>query len=93
MGYKKEGQWRVPVAQFESRGPSNPSGKVALVAVTRGGTVRLLYQNPDTAFQEVKHELDGFSTSGDLLTHATLSPDKGRFLKPPQSCLLKIRLR
>jgi mediator of RNA polymerase II transcription subunit 16 len=75
---KDDDKWTYPFTQYETRGPFNPfPGKPSFVAVTRGGYVKLCYQDPSNAWQDVKHELDGFTTSADLLTHAFLCQDKG----------------
>lgn len=60
-------------------GPHNPSSnKSALVAVTRGGVIRLLLQGQDMRWQDTKAEIDGISTSAELLTHAAMCADKGK---------------
>ena len=59
-------------------GPHNPNGnKPALVAVTRRGLVRLLFQNQGGQWQDVRTEIDSVSTFAGLLTHASLCADKG----------------
>ena len=58
-------------------GPFNPFNKSALVAVSRGGILRLVYQQPDGRWLEVSAEVENFGTSADVLTHASLCADKG----------------
>lgn len=59
-------------------GPHNPNlNKSALVAITRGGTIRLLMQGQDMRWQDAKTELDSISISSELLTHASMCADKG----------------
>lgn len=58
-------------------GPFHPANKSALVAVTRGGLIRLVYQQPDGRWLEASAEIGSISSSVDLLTHASLCADKG----------------
>lgn len=76
---KQNGQWKFAVSQHKLMGPHNPStNKSALVAVTRGGGIRILLQGQDMRWQDAKAEIDGISTSAELLTHAALCADKGK---------------
>jgi mediator of RNA polymerase II transcription subunit 16 len=60
-------------------GPHNPStNKSALVAVTRGGVIRLLFQGLDLRWQDTKAEIDSISTTPELLTHAAMCADRGK---------------
>ena len=59
-------------------GPYNPSGKSALVAVTRNGTLRLLLQGADSRWQDASAEIESTLTSADVLTHAAFCGDKGK---------------
>lgn len=58
-------------------GPHNPNQKPALVAVTRGGMIRLMFQEKNLRWQDVTTELDSISTSSGLLSHAAMTADKG----------------
>ena len=59
-------------------GPHNPNPRgSAMVAVTRGGTIRLLVQGPDMRWHDTRTEIDNISSSSGLLTHAAMSADKG----------------
>ena len=58
-------------------GPHNPNQKPALVAVTRGGMIRLMYQEKNLRWQDVRTELDSISSSSGLLSHAAMTADKG----------------
>ena len=73
--------------QHETKGPYNPWATrvpfAAFLIVTRGGYLRLLYQGQDSLWQDVRYEIDDFSTSNDLLTHAALCGDKGDRAGPP----------
>jgi mediator of RNA polymerase II transcription subunit 16, fungi type len=67
-------------------GPHNPStNKSALVAVTRGGIIRLLFQSQEMRWQDTKTEIDSISTSAELLTHAAMCADRGRGM-PMRNC-------
>lgn len=60
-------------------GPHNPNAnKSALLAVTRGGVLRLLLQSPEMRWQDTKAEIDSISISAELLTHAAMCADKGK---------------
>lgn len=77
---KKDGQWLCTASQHKLMGPHNPStNKSALMAVTRGGTIRLLMQGQDSSWQEIKAEIDSISTVSELLTHAAMCADKGLY--------------
>ncbi|KAL9116271.1 MAG: hypothetical protein Q9187_007206, partial [Circinaria calcarea] len=67
-------RWVHAVTHYKSKGPYNPSGKAALLTITRSGFVRLLYQSQDGQWQDVRQEFYSVSTSLALLTHATLCP-------------------
>ena len=58
-------------------GPHNPNQKPALVAVTRGGMIRLMFQDKNMRWQHVKTEIDSISSSSELLSHAAMTADKG----------------
>ena len=59
-------------------GPHNPNGnKPALVAITRGGFIRLLFQSQIGQWQDIRGEIENVSTSAGILTHAALCADKG----------------
>lgn len=58
-------------------GPHNPNQKPALVAVTRGGMIRLMFQEKNLRWQDMTTELDSISTSSGLLSHAAMTADKG----------------
>ena len=75
---KKDGEWNFAVSHHKPMGPHNPSvNKSALVAVTRGGVLKLLLQAPDMRMSDTKADIDGISTSAELLTHAAMCADKG----------------
>ena len=44
--------------------------------------MRLMYQFQSSQWLDNKLEIEGISTSSDLLTHAALCPEKGGFSSP-----------
>lgn len=77
---REEGHWKISSTQQTPLGPHNPnSGMSALITITRGGMIRLLLQGRDRTWQEAKTELDTYSVPADLLTHATIAANKGKF--------------
>ncbi|MCJ1479591.1 mediator complex subunit [Lambiella insularis] len=81
---RQDGQWNYAATQYEMKGPHNPwaikAPLSAMVVISRGGTLRLIYQGQDAQWQDVRHEIDELSTSNDLFTHASLCSDKGESL-------------
>jgi mediator of RNA polymerase II transcription subunit 16 len=60
-------------------GPFHPlPGKIALVVVTRNGTLRLLFQAADSKWLDISVELNSGNSSQDHITHATFCPDRGK---------------
>lgn len=74
---RHEGQWNYTASTHKPMGPFHPFNKSALVAVTRGGTLRLVYQQPDSRWLEALTEIESIGSSIDVLTHASLCADKG----------------
>ena len=79
---RQDGQWKYSFTSYDVIGPFNPSGKPALVMINRSANLRLAFQGQDGQWHDVRHEIDGPSTSYDLLTHATFCPDRGEYLDP-----------
>lgn len=70
--------WHFAISKHNLSGPLNPNGnKSALVAVTRGGAIRLLAQGQEPLWQDIRTEVDSVSSSSGLLSHAALCADKG----------------
>ena len=63
-----------------------------MVAVTRTGTIRVLYQGQDNRWQDFKSESENIASPSELLTHATMCPEKIAEAKSPDKgedgCLL-----
>ncbi|KAI9885287.1 MAG: hypothetical protein M1823_002914 [Watsoniomyces obsoletus] len=73
------GQVQYQISQYRTMGPFHAPNRAALLAVTRLGMLRLLYQSPDSRWLEVTHELESLSSSNDVLTHASFCPDPGEY--------------
>lgn len=79
---KAKDQWNFTVSQQRLLGPRNPyqqvnsPQKAALVAVTRSGMIRVLYQGQDNRWQDFKSESENIASPSELLTHATMCPEK-----------------
>jgi mediator of RNA polymerase II transcription subunit 16 len=63
-----------------SPGPYNPvEGKSALICLTKGGVLRLLYQQRDSRWLETTTELEESGTAIEsTFTHASFAPDIGK---------------
>ena len=56
-------------------------GKSAFICITTSGLLRLFWV-AENGWREATHELDSMVSSDDLITHASMCPDKGKsFLK------------
>ncbi|KAH0544055.1 hypothetical protein FGG08_001673 [Glutinoglossum americanum] len=75
------GQFQYPATNHKTFGPFHPiPSRATLIGVTRGGMVRLWYQQHDTRWLEVNTELESIGSSDDLLSHASFSSDKDNSL-------------
>lgn len=74
---RHEGQWNYTASTHKPMGPFHPFNKSALVAITRGGTMRLVYQQHDGRWLEAATQVESIGSSVDVLTHASLCADKG----------------
>ncbi|KAL7273205.1 Mediator of RNA polymerase II transcription subunit 16 [Rhizina undulata] len=73
----ENGNFKYQALRFSAYGPFHPlQGKVAAMGVTRGGTLKMWYQDPQNRYLEVTAELEGFSSSDDLFSHAAISWNK-----------------
>lgn len=79
---KVKDQWNFTVSQHKLLGPRNPyqqtnnPQKAAMVAVTRSGMMRVLYQGQDNRWQDFKSESENIASPTELLTHATMCPER-----------------
>ncbi|KAK0633513.1 mediator complex, subunit Med16 [Immersiella caudata] len=64
-----------------SSGPWHPnSGKSALLCVTTGGFLKLLFSQNNNRIEETSLELESVTSSDDLITHASICSDKQSLL-------------
>lgn len=71
------GQGSYGVTMHKPTGPFHPHNKTALVCVTRGCIFRMLYQQADGRWSEVRTELESLNSSNDALTHASFCSHQG----------------
>lgn len=77
----KHDGWKYEVTELEASGLCHPHPlKVAFFTVTRSGTLRLCYME-NSGWQDIKHELEGFSSSAEMITHVAFGPEKGMKLQ------------
>jgi mediator of RNA polymerase II transcription subunit 16 len=76
------GRWAYYRYARRPLGPFHPTGKNALVCVTRAGNVRFIYQTPDSKWAEVAAELRSAGSSSGVLTHAAMIPVEGIYPFP-----------
>lgn len=55
-----------------------------MVAVTKSGMIRVLYQGQDNRWQDFKCESENIASPFELLTHATMCPEKIADVKSPE---------
>ncbi|KAI9783902.1 MAG: mediator complex subunit [Peltula sp. TS41687] len=68
---KNGGQFHYDMAQHKPMGPYAPKNRSALICITRGGILRLLYSQADGRWTEVKTNMDFLTASDDVLSHAS----------------------
>ena len=79
---KAQDQWNFTVYQQRFLGPRNPyqhtnnPQKAAMVAVTKSGMIRVLYQGLENRWQDFKSEAEAIASPSELLTHASMCPEK-----------------
>ena len=84
---KEEDGWRYNIRPVPLQGIQNPWKRPgACIVVTKGGALILIYTD-DESPHEIKNELDGISTSNDLVTHASLCPEKGESVLEAIECV------
>ena len=86
---KVKDRWDFTVSQHKLLGPRNPyqqtnnPQKAAMVAVTKNGIIRVLYQGQDNRWQDFKSESENIASPTELLTHATMCPERIADIKNP----------
>lgn len=74
-----DNKWVYRLSSHKRLDPSNPlDGKSAMFMVTMNGSLRLLFQQVDGRWNEVKSDLELVSSSQDCLTHAAIGCDSGK---------------
>ncbi|KLU84072.1 hypothetical protein MAPG_03117 [Magnaporthiopsis poae ATCC 64411] len=69
--------WRYETSYKPVIGPSHPNpSKSAFVCITAGGMLKMFYSQPNNKVQEALLELENIGSSDDLVTHASICPDK-----------------
>ncbi|KAL8295215.1 hypothetical protein RB600_000950 [Gaeumannomyces tritici] len=69
--------WRYETSYKPAIGPSHPNpSKSAFVCITAGGTLKMFYSQPNNKIQETSLELENIGGSDDLITHASICPDR-----------------
>ncbi|CAK45284.1 uncharacterized protein An08g02480 [Aspergillus niger] len=69
---KVQGRWAYSPFRRRPIGPFHPANKAALLCITRSGSMKLLYQNPDGRWDDISVDLKSTSYSDRLLSHAAL---------------------
>jgi mediator of RNA polymerase II transcription subunit 16, fungi type len=79
-GVSKSGdRWAWKREEQRTTGPMNPlDGQKALMCITRGGRLRLLYSSADQQWHERSQIIDdGLTGLDNQITHASFAPDRG----------------
>ena len=76
QGYRYES---CPPDAFGPMYPMNQmgKGKSAFICITTSGLLRLFWV-AENGWRETTHELESMVSSDDLITHASMCPDKGK---------------
>lgn len=74
---KTDNHWKVSCYRHRYLGARNPyQGKAALVAVTRSGMIRVVFQGQDGRYQDFKAEPENLTSPSELLTHAAICAER-----------------
>ncbi|KAK7511563.1 mediator complex, subunit Med16 [Phyllosticta citriasiana] len=76
-GERGEERWRYHITSHEWKEPHNPL-RVSLagfLCFTRGGTVRLFFQQPDQQWADTSTDIEPATSAKDVFTHASLASD------------------
>lgn len=87
---KVQGRWAYSPFRRRPIAPFHPANKAALLCITRSGSMKLLYQNPDNKWAEITTELKSTSYSDRFLTHAALVATQAGILIATHSACQKI---
>ncbi|KAJ6112846.1 hypothetical protein N7512_008170 [Penicillium capsulatum] len=89
---KVNGRWAYTPFRRRPVGPFHPANKGALICVTRAGQIRLVFQNPDSKWQELPADLKNTLYSDRLLTHASMVANQTCILITTHSVCQKVSL-
>lgn len=80
LATKEVSGYKYEAAQVPVFGPFHPmNGKSAFVCVTTNGVLRIIFPQPTSKYSEAHTELESVISSDDLITHASICPDKSEF--------------
>lgn len=81
---KNNNIWSFSCHPQKGGGPHIPKDRPGFVCVTRGGTLKVLFQQGNDRWLEAKADLREVESVIDLLTHAAICPDKTQEKKGEQ---------
>lgn len=73
----KDGQWNFTMTQQNAYGPKPPASKPSLIVVTRAGTVKVIYQDKENRWHQIRSEQERPISNTGIFSHAALCVDKG----------------
>ena len=68
--------WVFKCSQRKLLGPHNVGQRPALVAITKMGVIKVLFQGQDNRWQDFKTEIDNVTSIPEMLSHAAMCPEK-----------------
>ncbi|KAL9104109.1 MAG: hypothetical protein Q9163_000911 [Psora crenata] len=74
---KTNGQWNFMCTPQKLAGPRNPLQKSSVVLVTRGGVIRVLYQDKDNRWQDIRADVQHVKDASGVLSHVAMCADRG----------------
>ncbi|OBT45969.1 hypothetical protein VE00_03746 [Pseudogymnoascus sp. WSF 3629] len=81
VAVKTSTDYRYEISQAIAFGPCFPNAhKSALITVSTGGTLSLLWPQADGKWHELSSDIESISSSDDLITHASICADKNNTL-------------
>lgn len=73
----KDGQWSMAVTPQNAHGPKPPGSKPALLIATKASTVKVICQDRDNRWHQIRNEQERTKSIAGLLSHAAFCVDKG----------------
>ncbi|KAF2145598.1 uncharacterized protein K452DRAFT_264768 [Aplosporella prunicola CBS 121167] len=76
---RDEGKWQYRMTSHQWKEPHNPiegGSKAAFLCLTRGGTIRLLFQAEGNHWLDATAELEASNSAKDAFTHASFASDQ-----------------